>query len=145
MIIRSHKGPNVWTGQDKFGDMLSGYTLDHVGELGKLYTLFNAPDYPQVGFLALGCISECLCFKRNLFYKLIVSLTCMLDKLVNDPTEGNAWHADHIIHVYRGGGTLSSHGTISLDFDMLKYAPKKEIIIICWTILGHGKVPIILL
>ncbi|KAG7954971.1 hypothetical protein I3843_11G048400 [Carya illinoinensis] len=27
-----------------------------------------------------------------------------LDKLVNDPTEGNAWHADHIVPVYRGGG-----------------------------------------
>ncbi|XP_044484678.1 DNA annealing helicase and endonuclease ZRANB3 isoform X2 [Mangifera indica] len=28
----------------------------------------------------------------------------LLEKLVNDPTEGNAWHADHIIPVYRGGG-----------------------------------------
>ncbi|KAL5544566.1 hypothetical protein UlMin_008350 [Ulmus minor] len=28
----------------------------------------------------------------------------LLDKLVNDPTEGNSWHADHIIPVYRGGG-----------------------------------------
>ncbi|XP_057443109.1 uncharacterized protein LOC130734619 isoform X2 [Lotus japonicus] len=28
----------------------------------------------------------------------------MLEKLVNDPTEGNAWHADHIIPVYQGGG-----------------------------------------
>ncbi|CAA2977536.1 DNA annealing helicase and endonuclease ZRANB3 [Olea europaea subsp. europaea] len=28
----------------------------------------------------------------------------LLDKLVHDPTEGNAWHADHIIPVYRGGG-----------------------------------------
>uniref|UniRef100_F6GT28 HNH domain-containing protein n=1 Tax=Vitis vinifera TaxID=29760 RepID=F6GT28_VITVI len=27
-----------------------------------------------------------------------------LDKLVNDPTEGNAWHADHIVPVYQGGG-----------------------------------------
>ncbi|CAL0323772.1 unnamed protein product [Lupinus luteus] len=28
----------------------------------------------------------------------------MLEKLVNDPTEGNAWHADHIVAVYQGGG-----------------------------------------
>ncbi|VVB13637.1 unnamed protein product [Arabis nemorensis] len=28
----------------------------------------------------------------------------LLETLVNDPNEGNAWHADHIIPVYRGGG-----------------------------------------
>ncbi|KAL3617824.1 hypothetical protein CASFOL_038145 [Castilleja foliolosa] len=28
----------------------------------------------------------------------------LLDKLVHDPTQGNAWHADHIIPVYKGGG-----------------------------------------
>ncbi|XP_034673278.1 DNA annealing helicase and endonuclease ZRANB3 isoform X2 [Vitis riparia] len=28
----------------------------------------------------------------------------LLDKLVNEPTEGNAWHADHIVPVYQGGG-----------------------------------------
>lgn len=28
----------------------------------------------------------------------------MLEKLVNEPTEGNAWHADHIVPVYEGGG-----------------------------------------
>ncbi|XP_056175340.1 uncharacterized protein LOC115666019 isoform X4 [Syzygium oleosum] len=28
----------------------------------------------------------------------------LVDKLVNDPTEGNAWHADHIVPVFRGGG-----------------------------------------
>ncbi|RID68134.1 hypothetical protein BRARA_C00315 [Brassica rapa] len=28
----------------------------------------------------------------------------LLETLVNDPAEGNAWHADHIIPVYRGGG-----------------------------------------
>lgn len=32
---------------------------------------------------------------------------CRLEKLVNDPTEGNAWHADHIIPVYQGGGIIS--------------------------------------
>ncbi|KAJ7978477.1 DNA annealing helicase and endonuclease ZRANB3 [Quillaja saponaria] len=28
----------------------------------------------------------------------------LLEKLVIDPSEGNAWHADHIVPVYRGGG-----------------------------------------
>ncbi|XP_021860897.1 uncharacterized protein [Spinacia oleracea] len=28
----------------------------------------------------------------------------MMDKLVREPTEGNAWHADHIIAVFNGGG-----------------------------------------
>ncbi|XP_071701949.1 uncharacterized protein [Rutidosis leptorrhynchoides] len=28
----------------------------------------------------------------------------LLEKLINDPTEGNAWHADHIVPVYKGGG-----------------------------------------
>ncbi|KAI3976769.1 hypothetical protein MKX01_008627 [Papaver californicum] len=28
----------------------------------------------------------------------------LLDKLINCPKAGNAWHADHIIPVYRGGG-----------------------------------------
>ncbi|XP_023516624.1 DNA annealing helicase and endonuclease ZRANB3 [Cucurbita pepo subsp. pepo] len=28
----------------------------------------------------------------------------LLEKIVNNPTEGNAWHADHIVPVYRGGG-----------------------------------------
>lgn len=34
----------------------------------------------------------------------LASRKTLLNKLVNDPTEGNAWHADHIIPVYRGGG-----------------------------------------
>ncbi|VVA24044.1 PREDICTED: serine/threonine-phosphatase [Prunus dulcis] len=48
LIIRSHEGPDVRADQDEFGDMLSGYSLDHVGESGKLYTLFSASDYPQL-------------------------------------------------------------------------------------------------
>ncbi|VFQ74958.1 unnamed protein product [Cuscuta campestris] len=28
----------------------------------------------------------------------------LLEKLVHDPNEGNAWHADHITPVYKGGG-----------------------------------------
>lgn len=35
-------------GQHHLGDMLNGYCMDHDGESGKLYTLFSAPDYPQV-------------------------------------------------------------------------------------------------
>ncbi|XVE56866.1 hypothetical protein DITRI_Ditri04bG0044700 [Diplodiscus trichospermus] len=34
----------------------------------------------------------------------IASQESLVDKLVNDPSEGNAWHADHIVPVYRGGG-----------------------------------------
>ncbi|XP_042035654.1 DNA annealing helicase and endonuclease ZRANB3 isoform X3 [Salvia splendens] len=34
----------------------------------------------------------------------IASHKKMLAKLVQDPSEGNAWHADHIIPVYKGGG-----------------------------------------
>ncbi|XP_015890694.3 serine/threonine-protein phosphatase 7 inactive homolog isoform X2 [Ziziphus jujuba] len=49
LIIRSHEGPDARAGQDDFGDMLCGYSTDHVGESGKLYTLFSAPDYPQFG------------------------------------------------------------------------------------------------
>lgn len=28
----------------------------------------------------------------------------LFDKLVQDPTEGNAWHADHLVPVFQGGG-----------------------------------------
>ncbi|KAL2332259.1 hypothetical protein Fmac_019840 [Flemingia macrophylla] len=50
LIIRSHEGPDARAGRDDdFGDMLSGYGIDHDGESGKLYTLFSAPDYPQFG------------------------------------------------------------------------------------------------
>ncbi|CAL0322086.1 unnamed protein product [Lupinus luteus] len=48
LIIRSHEGPDARAGRDGFVDMLSGYSMDHEGESGKLYTLFSAPDYPQV-------------------------------------------------------------------------------------------------
>ncbi|TKY48281.1 Serine/threonine-protein phosphatase 7 [Spatholobus suberectus] len=50
LIIRSHEGPDARAGRDDdFGDMLSGYSMDHDVESGKLYTLFSAPDYPQFG------------------------------------------------------------------------------------------------
>lgn len=31
-------------------------------------------------------------------------MSCRLDRLVKDPKEGNAWHADHFVPVYQGGG-----------------------------------------
>ncbi|EOY21978.1 SNF2 domain-containing protein / helicase domain-containing protein / HNH endonuclease domain-containing protein, putative isoform 1 [Theobroma cacao] len=34
----------------------------------------------------------------------IASQKSLVDKLVSDPSEGNVWHADHIVPVYRGGG-----------------------------------------
>lgn len=34
----------------------------------------------------------------------IASRLKLLDKLVREPADGNAWHADHIIPVYKGGG-----------------------------------------
>ena len=37
-----------------------------------------------------------------------------LEKLVQEPKEGNAWHADHIIPVYRGGGTVHAHFCVFL-------------------------------
>ncbi|KAF5452987.1 hypothetical protein F2P56_027935 [Juglans regia] len=49
LIIRSHEGPDVRSGQCHLGDMLSGYSMDHDVGSGKLYTLFSAPDYPQFG------------------------------------------------------------------------------------------------
>ncbi|CAI8612000.1 unnamed protein product [Vicia faba] len=49
LIIRSHEGPDARAGRDDFGDMLNGYSIDHDGESGKLYTLFSAPGYPQFG------------------------------------------------------------------------------------------------
>ncbi|KAJ6296837.1 hypothetical protein OIU78_022544 [Salix suchowensis] len=34
----------------------------------------------------------------------VASQKKLLDKLANNPCEGNAWHADHTVPVYRGGG-----------------------------------------
>ncbi|CAM8971617.1 unnamed protein product [Rhodiola kirilowii] len=34
----------------------------------------------------------------------VASQKKLLEKLIKDPNEGHAWHADHIIPVYRGGG-----------------------------------------
>ncbi|KAL1196782.1 TATA-binding protein-associated factor BTAF1 [Cardamine amara subsp. amara] len=45
--------------------------------------------------------------RRNYINKVAPELFArknLLETLVNDPTEGNAWHADHIIAIYQGGG-----------------------------------------
>lgn len=44
----------------------------------------------------------------------IASRKKLLDKLVHEPIEGNVWHADHIIPVYKGGGecTLENMRTL---------------------------------
>ncbi|CAD6344033.1 unnamed protein product [Miscanthus lutarioriparius] len=44
----------------------------------------------------------------------IVSRKKLLDKLVHEPIDGNAWHADHIMPVYKGGGEckLENMGTL---------------------------------
>ncbi|KAM1081096.1 hypothetical protein EV1_015507 [Malus domestica] len=38
------------------------------------------------------------------FAPRVATLKKPLDRLVKDPKEGNAWHADHFVPVYRGGG-----------------------------------------
>ncbi|XP_010452747.1 PREDICTED: DNA annealing helicase and endonuclease ZRANB3-like [Camelina sativa] len=45
--------------------------------------------------------------RRKYIYQVAPELFArknLLETLVTDPTEGNAWHADHIIPVYQGGG-----------------------------------------
>ncbi|KAJ0049423.1 hypothetical protein Pint_16189 [Pistacia integerrima] len=45
--------------------------------------------------------------RQKYIEKVAPNVACrksLLEKLVNDPTEGNVWHADHIIPVYKGGG-----------------------------------------
>lgn len=63
---------------------------------------------------------------------------CRLDKLVNDPSEGNAWHADHIVPVYRGGGMSNALSLTSLFKDLI--VPE---CLICqidiWSGMGRGK------
>ncbi|XP_006466008.2 serine/threonine-protein phosphatase 7 isoform X1 [Citrus sinensis] len=55
LIIRSHEGPDARTGADDARNMLNGYSKDHDTVSGELYTLFTAPNYPQVdGFDNVG-------------------------------------------------------------------------------------------
>lgn len=52
LILRSHEGPDARDDRDDMGNMLEGYTEDHVTPAGRLLTIFSAPDYPQ--FMADG-------------------------------------------------------------------------------------------
>ncbi|KAL8141906.1 hypothetical protein V2J09_014938 [Rumex salicifolius] len=47
-------------------------------------------------------------FLRHELFKIEhgICTSCQVDKLVAEPTEGNAWHADHHVPVYQGGGLL---------------------------------------
>ncbi|PIA39461.1 hypothetical protein AQUCO_02600129v1 [Aquilegia coerulea] len=38
----------------------------------------------------------------------------LLDKLVDDPREGNSWHADHIVAVHKGGGECTGYNMRTL-------------------------------
>jgi len=43
-----------------------------------------------------------------------------MDKLVREPNEGNAWHADHKVAVYLGGGvSLLQSECFLLDFSVM--------------------------
>ena len=35
---------------------------------------------------------------------------------MSDPKEGNAWHADHIVAVFQGGGNFGFYGVYYLTF-----------------------------
>jgi serine/threonine-protein phosphatase 5 len=52
LILRSHEGPDARDDREDMGNMLEGYTEDHVTPAGRLLTIFSAPDYPQ--FMADG-------------------------------------------------------------------------------------------
>ncbi|CAN8256684.1 unnamed protein product [Cochlearia groenlandica] len=47
MIIRSHEGPDARADREDMGNMLSGYSIDHEVESGKLYTIFSASMFSQ--------------------------------------------------------------------------------------------------
>ncbi|XP_006287216.2 serine/threonine-protein phosphatase 7 inactive homolog [Capsella rubella] len=47
MIIRSHEGPDARADREDMGNMLSGYSIDHEVEAGKLCTVFSASMFSQ--------------------------------------------------------------------------------------------------
>nr|XP_010936358.1 DNA annealing helicase and endonuclease ZRANB3 isoform X1 [Elaeis guineensis] len=55
---------------------------------------------------------------------MLASKKKLLDKLIHEPIEGNAWHADHMVPVYKGGGecTLENMRTlcVACHFDVTK-------------------------
>ena len=52
LILRSHEGPDARDDREDMGNMLEGWTEDHITPAGRLITVFSAPDYPQ--FMADG-------------------------------------------------------------------------------------------
>lgn len=68
MIIRSHEGPDSRDGRIDFDDMVMGYSTDHNKESGKLYTLFSAPDFPQVSTPCFLLLSFILSLNHILWY-----------------------------------------------------------------------------
>lgn len=48
LVLRSHEGPDAREDRTGMNDMTSGFSTDHdVPGVGKLCTVFSAPDYPQ--------------------------------------------------------------------------------------------------
>lgn len=48
LIIRSHEGPDARHDRPEMPSIMEGFCVDHdCGEVGKLCTLFSAPNYPQ--------------------------------------------------------------------------------------------------
>ena len=48
LVLRSHEGPDAREDRAGMNDMTSGFSVDHdVPGVGKLCTVFSAPDYPQ--------------------------------------------------------------------------------------------------
>ena len=47
LILRSHEGPDARADRPEMGNMLDGWTEDHITSSGRLMTIFSAPDYPQ--------------------------------------------------------------------------------------------------
>ncbi|XP_010541563.1 PREDICTED: serine/threonine-protein phosphatase 7 inactive homolog isoform X2 [Tarenaya hassleriana] len=47
VIIRSHEGPDARSDREDMGNMLSGYSIDHEVESGKLCTVFSASMFSQ--------------------------------------------------------------------------------------------------
>lgn len=48
LIIRSHEGPDARHDRPEMPSIMDGFCVDHdLGEVGKLCTLFSAPNYPQ--------------------------------------------------------------------------------------------------
>ncbi|THU59325.1 hypothetical protein C4D60_Mb07t00970 [Musa balbisiana] len=76
--------------------------------------LAKAPEYFEDLFCNLSCFQEYRIRTSRSALREVSDYSndnpnspVLLDKLVHEPTEGNAWHADHIIPVYKGGGECS--------------------------------------